>query len=122
MSQDLRRHRRVNLPSSVRVSWQDGGAEKYARGRCLDVSASGLRIEVPERIPVRTYVTVSADQPHFNANASVRHCTRAGSKYVLGLEFSYPIKTLLERLRAEHGPEETAKGDGQAIENLYRSN
>ena len=87
------------MPGLVRLSWVDsGGGQKYAQVRCLDVSASGMRIEAPESIPARTYVSISAGKIGLVTNASVRSVARTGMKYLLGLEFSCPNKALAERL------------------------
>src|SRR3974390_832030 len=106
MPQNLRRYARFPFLGTVRVSWQDlSGSPKFARGRCLDISASGIRIEVPEPIPLRSYVTVTAEKIGTTVNASVRHVARAAGKYLIGLEFSYPLKTLGERLANEQQPD-----------------
>ena len=99
MSRDLRRHTRIEFPGIVRLSWQMNGNVKFARGRCIDLSESGMRVEVPEAIALRSYVTVSAEKIKLSTNASVRHCVRKGGKFVLGLEFSTPLKSLAESLR-----------------------
>ncbi len=98
MSRNLRRHTRIEFPGIVRLSWQVSGNVKFARGRCVDLSESGMRVEVPEAIEVRSYVTVSAEKIRLSANASVRHCVRNGGKFVVGLEFSTPLKSLAEML------------------------
>lgn len=101
MSQSLRRHRRTVIPGAIRVGWQaKDGFQKFVRGKCLDVSASGIRVESIEPIPLWTYVTVGADKIGLVANASVRHCVRSGAKYLIGMEFNCPIKTLERRLAA----------------------
>ena len=99
MSRDLRRHLRHQPPGTVRLTWHDAsGCLKYARGRCLDISASGIRIEIPEPIPLRSYVTVSADKIGFTANASVRHVARVAGKYMIGMEFSCPLRAFADIL------------------------
>lgn len=109
MRRYVRRDERLALSGTVRLVWQDGsGREKFANGRCLDVSQSGLRMELPEAIPVRSYVTVRADKVGVAAHAAVRHCSAARGKYIVGLEFSVPLRMsdpraaeLLKRLLAE---------------------
>jgi hypothetical protein len=93
MRRQSRRDERLSISGSVRLVWQDGnGLEKFVRGRCLDVSQSGLRMELPEPIPVRTYVTVKADQVGLAAFAAVRHCAPSRGKHIVGLEFSVPLR------------------------------
>jgi hypothetical protein len=57
-------------------------------GQALDVSSSGMRIEVGDPIEKQTYVTVQCTALGLHGRASVRSCTRKGMRYVLGLEFS----------------------------------
>ena len=87
---------------AVVLTWADaGGTTKYVRGRSLDLSASGMRIEVSDAIPLRTYIQVKAQQVSLTTTASVRHCVQYRGKYLIGLEFSCPMKTLAERLAKE---------------------
>lgn len=69
--------------------WKDReGNEKYTNARSLDVSESGMRVEVPEPLPERSYVILRADKLKLHGTASVRTCTHKGTKFVVGLEFS----------------------------------
>jgi hypothetical protein len=61
-------------------------------GRALNISASGMRVEVGDSIEQRTYVTVQCAALGLHGRASVRSCTRKGMKYILGLEFSAGLK------------------------------
>lgn len=109
MRKNARRDERLTLGGNVRLIWQDvRGYEKFARGRCLDVSQSGLRMELPEAIPVRSYVIVRADSVGMAAHAAVRHCAPHRGKFIVGLEFSVPLRMsdpraaeLLKRLLQE---------------------
>jgi hypothetical protein len=49
-------------------------------------------MELPQAIPVRTYITVRADAVGLSTNACVRHCVWRGGKYLVGVEFSSPLK------------------------------
>ena len=95
----MRRPGRINLSTPVAMTWADAdGAARYARGRTLDLSASGMRIEVQNALPVWIYVTVNAHKISLTTTASVRHCVRHRGKYLIGLEFSCPMNNLVERL------------------------
>jgi len=59
-----------------------------SRGRLVDVSEAGMRVELPEPLEKLTYLTLRADGLKLHGTASVRSCTRKGLKYVVGLEFS----------------------------------
>jgi hypothetical protein len=85
----LRRHERDEKSSPVQMVWKDrSGVDKYVNGLSLDVSRSGMRVEVRELIETQTYVTVQCAALGVQGSASVRSCTRKGQKYILGLEFS----------------------------------
>jgi hypothetical protein len=73
--------------------WKDRtGEDKYVTGRSLDISASGLRVEVSHPIDKQTYVTLQCAALALHGTASVRTCARKGLKYVVGLEFSGGMK------------------------------
>jgi PilZ domain len=86
---NLRRHHRVQYIGPARISWEDArGLPQYAQGRCLDISKSGLRIalEVFEPIPIRSCVSLRLERIKVASSATVKHVTRRGAKYLLGLE------------------------------------
>jgi PilZ domain len=95
MSQDgkLRRHDRADVSSPAKIVWQDrNGRDCFMNGQALDVSASGIRVEVADPIEMQTYVTVQCSALSLHGRASVRSCTRKGMKYILGLEFSAGLR------------------------------
>ncbi len=86
---DIRRHSRTPRTDPVQLSWRDrNGNAQVSRGRLVDISEAGMRVEVPEPLEKLTYLTVRADGLGIHGTASVRSCTRKGLKYVVGLEFS----------------------------------
>jgi hypothetical protein len=86
---ELRRHERADKSLPVQIIWQDrSGTDHFMNGRSLNVSASGMRVEVGERMDHQTYVTVQCTALGLHGRASVRSCVRKGMKYVMGLEFS----------------------------------
>ena len=86
---ELRRHARAEKSSPVQIVWKDSaGVDKFVNGKTLDISASGMRVEVSDPIERRTYVTLQCTALALRGSASVRSCTRKGMKYVVGLEFS----------------------------------
>ena len=86
---ELRRNEREEVSSPARLVWQDrSGADCFMNARALNVSASGMRVEVADPIDKQTYVTVQCTALGLHGRASVRSCTRKGMKYILGLEFS----------------------------------
>ena len=91
--QDIRRHHRFPYLGPVRISWEGARGEiKHGHVKCCDVSQGGLKAEVPEAIPPRTTVWLRAERIQFSGAATVKHVTRVGAKYILGLELSQPIR------------------------------
>jgi hypothetical protein len=85
----LRRHDRDEKSSPIQMVWKDRtGVDRYVVGRSLDISASGMRIEIADAIESHTYVTISCTGLGLQGSASVRSCTRKGMKFIAGLEFS----------------------------------
>ena len=98
----VRRHERLPLEVPIILTYEDAArGMQYVRGRSLDISASGMRVEVPHSIPLRSYVTVNSQKVSLAVNASVRHSVANRGKYLLGLEFNCPMKALAERLAKE---------------------
>ena len=104
MSGNLRRADRVKNSVPVRVTWQDSeGNHKFTRAKVLDISDTGIRIELPEAVPVRGAVGLQAESLGLRCSGSVRHCVRTGIKYIAGIAF---IGTVSWK-RPEAAPAET---------------
>jgi hypothetical protein len=87
-----RRHHRLAYSGHVDLSWTDSsGQVKFARGKCLDLSESGLRVDAPQPIPQQTRVFLRAERIRLSGAATVRHLVRHGARYILGLELSEAI-------------------------------
>ena len=90
--QNLRRQPRGSANEAIRVSWQDPARGLvYLRGKCVDASRTGMRIKLNMPIPRQSVISILADGMGFAGNASVRHVTRGGAFYSLGLELSHPL-------------------------------
>lgn len=90
---ELRRHARAEKSSPVQMVWKDrAGVDRYVNGKSLDISAAGMRVEISQPIDKQTYVTLQCAALALHGTASVRTCTRKGTKYVIGLEFSAGLK------------------------------
>jgi hypothetical protein len=84
-SKDGRRHRRLPYCGTIRVSWDDGKGQHYAVGKCIDISESGLRIELPVAVPSHATLLIATDRIRFSGSASVKHVVRFGAKYLVGV-------------------------------------
>jgi hypothetical protein len=92
---ELRRHSRSAKAAPVSLGWTDRlGVDMFVNGRTVDISAAGIRVELPQPIKKDTYVTVQCSAMGLHGRASVRTCGRKGSKYALGLEFSAGLQWL----------------------------
>lgn len=79
------RHR---LVSPIEISWEErAGVKRQERGCCLDVSAGGLKMELPDPLAVGTPIYFHVIHTNLVGTASVRYCTHSGSKHVIGVEF-----------------------------------
>jgi hypothetical protein len=88
-----RRSRRFAYLGPLSIFWEnERGQAKYLRAKFLDISERGLRVEIPEPVPVGAYVSLRADRIILSGSAVVRHVERCGAKYFLGLELSALLK------------------------------
>lgn len=58
------------------------------QAKCIDVSESGMRIESPVPIPAGTRIQLNAERISLSGAAIIRHATRYGAKYMLGVELA----------------------------------
>jgi hypothetical protein len=98
------RQRATRTPCNIRVTlgWteEEGTRDRYMIGQCVEISATGLRIELPQLIPYLTYVTLRVEGMGLAVSARVRHSRIRGVKAIIGLELSEPIREqLVEALR-----------------------
>jgi hypothetical protein len=85
----MRRDPRIATGDMVRLAWEDSSTGmKFVAGRCVDVSAAGLKVEVLVPIPVRTNLMVRADALGLSGSGVVKHSLRRGTKYVIGVQLS----------------------------------
>ena len=90
MQRENRRQERTQSDAVAKVKWlSPSGQVHFGRGRILDHSPGGLRIEYGERLEPGCYIVV--DAPELGSSpragwASVRHCAQKKTKYIIGLE------------------------------------
>lgn len=84
-----RRHERHRMDFPVEIAYEAGGGLVHRlKGKSVDVSESGMRVKLNERIPDQAYVSVRARTQNIHGSGSVRHCKPLGLGYAIGLEFS----------------------------------
>ena len=95
---NLRRHRRVTYVGPIRISWEEQGQARFAMGKCIDISETGLRIESPQPVRAGTGIQLGAERIKLVGAAVVKHMVRNGSKYLLGVELTQVVlhQTLAE--------------------------
>jgi len=78
---------RTDFP--VVLAWADSaGGRQSLSARCMDLSASGMRIETRDPLQVRLLTVVQSGHFGRMGHATVRYCRREGMKYSVGLQFS----------------------------------
>jgi hypothetical protein len=88
-SRNVRQYLRLPVEAIVRIGWQDASREdKSALTRSFDISESGMRFELLERLPLRSDVMLRCDKLGLQTRAIVRYCGQKGLKYTIGVEFA----------------------------------
>jgi hypothetical protein len=83
-----RRHVRNAVTGTMRILWRDAdGRERILNARVGDASATGVRLQLDERIPVRSYISCNDEACGIRGTGSVRYCAFVRGKYEAGLEF-----------------------------------
>jgi hypothetical protein len=85
---EARRQPRFHLEVLVQLHWAkpEGGLEMYS-GRCMEVSASGMRIRMEKPIPLQTVVNLQSPELRLAGSAVVRHFRKRGEVFEVGVEF-----------------------------------
>lgn len=92
---------RFAVDLKVYITWEDEKrVVRRSTAHCVDISASGARLEMIEPLPKFGQVTVSAENFTRMGHAVVRYCLREGMKYRVGLQFT-SLLTLSDSMRRE---------------------
>jgi hypothetical protein len=87
MQVNMRREQRKSSPKNYSVSWQDeGGLTRSVQVQGMDLSGSGVGIRCPVEIRPGTRVYLQAQEGQLAGYSVVRHATRRGAGYTIGLE------------------------------------
>jgi hypothetical protein len=85
---NIRRHQRFDGNVTGQIMWQDrAGLDKWSTATFIDISESGVRFAMPERVELRSVVSVSCTAVRLHGQGTVRFCRREGNKYLVGVEF-----------------------------------
>lgn len=77
-----RQHRRLPTNEAVNLVFEDGSV---TLARMIEVSAKGARIESPDGLNRDDQFTLNRGRR--STQVAVRHCTRQGDLYIIGVEF-----------------------------------
>ena len=96
-----RKDERIRCTLPVLLLWTGAdGADRYAQGKCRDISSKGLRIETVATIPAQSYVNVRVEKMDVAGSARVRYTRRGTMGNVIGLELGTKVRQqLLDALR-----------------------
>ena len=87
-----RRRKRNTIRCWLRLSYlTHNGATRVIRGRAIEVSSSGALLHVLQPIPVGSCVRVVRGDGLLVGSMYVRHCSRQGWRFKVGLEFATPF-------------------------------
>jgi hypothetical protein len=93
-----RREVRVRYRAPFYLLWDEQSSQpKYAKAVCNEVSERGMSMETSQSIAVGTRLSLRSESGALFGGALVKHATKHGSSYVVGMEFGY---SLLEEARA----------------------
>jgi hypothetical protein len=82
-----RSEERYRVDFQVVLTWERNGVMQRVTGKCVDLSPSGARLETRDKLEARSTVLVHSEQFGRMGLAAIRHCTRLGMKYDVGLQF-----------------------------------
>ena len=86
---DLRRETRHPVQGTLRILWENSdGREVISRAQVVDVSPSGLKLRLEDKIPIRTYISCNEPKLGLCGRGSVRYCHFAKGKFDVGIEFT----------------------------------
>lgn len=86
---NTRKEPRHPVEGPLRIRWEDHESrERMCIARLLNISRSGLHLEVDETIPVRTMIFCNDPKQGIAGGGVVRYCNSAKGNYHIGVEFS----------------------------------
>src|SRR5665213_993670 len=87
-----RRDVRVRYRAPLTLLWDEQSCEpRYAKAVCKEVSEHGMSLETSQSIVAGTRLSLRSESGTLFGGALVKHSTKRGSKYVVGMEFGYRL-------------------------------
>ena len=84
-----RREARFPQTAALRVLWEDEeGRERISNAQIKNASKSGLQLQVPDKIPLRSLLRCNDPKIGISGTGSVRYCTPFRGQYLIGLDFA----------------------------------
>jgi curved DNA-binding protein len=127
MQVNRRRLQRNHSEKAYSICWQDAdGITHSAQVQGTNVSDSGVGITCPVDLPTGAVVYIQAQGGYPTGYSVVRHSTRRGSSYIVGLELDESIKktspTLATDSAADHYEflQISPKAQPETIQRVYR--
>jgi len=84
------------LPVKYRFSLYGNQPERSMAARGINMSKSGALVEAPQPLAVGSVIYIKAPELGLMGEATVRHCTIKGSKFLIGLHFPNPLTSSVQ--------------------------
>jgi len=89
MQVNMRNHERRTTDATYTICWQDDAGKMHSSNvQGVDLSSAGVCVTVPIPLAPGRCVFIESANGHPTGYSTVRHCTRMGRQYSVGLEFS----------------------------------
>lgn len=85
---DQRNEPRRATDAPVTVTVMQGRTTTTVHGRGVDISASGICVQSHEALDPETRISVQCERFGLAGAGAVRHCTRRGPAFLIGIEFN----------------------------------
>jgi hypothetical protein len=99
MRNDRRRYERIPFCTSVSIYWYAGSEMVELPGKCVDMSAYGMLVDVRTHIPDGAQVSVEVSEFAYSGTAIVVRSFRRGNRVRIGLQFGTFLPFYLDTKR-----------------------
>ncbi len=84
---ERRKHSRAAMIGTLRILWQDDDArERISRAQCANISTSGIRLHVTDRIPFRATIMFNSRELGIAGRGTVRSVLPRKAGFEIGVE------------------------------------